>query len=79
MRCEGALSTADAETLAQRLRDSLAQSRNNPVLDLKKLNWDKVQDLRPLREKLAGYRNRIRMVFPLFPSRPPGRTLGPRP
>jgi hypothetical protein len=34
------------------------------VLDLHKLHWDKVDDLRPLREKLAAYRSRIRLVLP---------------
>jgi radical SAM superfamily enzyme YgiQ (UPF0313 family) len=71
MRLEGALSTADAEGLAQRLRDSLARSKARLVLDLNKLHWDKVEDLRPLREKLAGYRSRIRMVLPrLSPAHP---------
>ena len=64
MRIEGALSSADAEGLAQRLRDSLARSRNHLVLDLNKLHWDKVGDLRPLREKLAAYRYRVRVVLP---------------
>jgi hypothetical protein len=64
MRLEGTLSTADAERLGQRIRDSLARSRSRLVLDLKKLRWDKVDDLRPLREKLAAYRSRIRVVLP---------------
>ena len=64
MRLEGALSTADAESLAQRLRDSLARSRNRLVLDLNKLHLDKADDLRPLREKLAAYRSRIRLILP---------------
>ena len=34
------------------------------MLDLHKLNWDKVDDLRPLREKLAEYRSRIRLILP---------------
>ena len=64
MRLEGALSSSDAESLAQRLRDSLARSKNRLVLDLHKLHWDKAGDLRPLREKLAAYRSRIRLVLP---------------
>ncbi|MGD0745720.1 MAG: radical SAM protein [Verrucomicrobiota bacterium] len=64
MRLEGALSPADAEGLGQRIRDSLARSRSRLVLDLKKLHWDKVDDLRPLREKLVAYRSRIRVVLP---------------
>jgi radical SAM superfamily enzyme YgiQ (UPF0313 family) len=64
MRLEGALSTADAEGLGQRIRDSLAQSKSRLVLDLQKLHWDKVEDLRPLREKLADYRSRIRVILP---------------
>jgi len=64
MRLEGAPSTSDAEKLAQRLRDSLARSKNCLVLDLKKLQWNKVDDLLPLREKLASYRDRIRVILP---------------
>jgi radical SAM superfamily enzyme YgiQ (UPF0313 family) len=64
MRLEGALSSAEAEHLGLRLRDSLARSKNRLVLDLKKLHWDKVEDLRPLTEKLAAYRSRIRVLLP---------------
>jgi len=64
MRLEGVLSSKDAERLAQRLGDSLARSKNHLVLDLNKLHWDKVGDLQPLRDKLAGYRNRVRVVLP---------------
>jgi hypothetical protein len=64
LRLEGALSSADAEGLSQRIRDSLARSRSRLVLDLHKLQWDKVDDLRPLREKLAAYRSRIRLILP---------------
>jgi radical SAM superfamily enzyme YgiQ (UPF0313 family) len=64
MRLEGRLSRAEAEGLGQRIRDSLARSKSRLVLDLKKLQWDKVDDLHPLREKLAGYRSRIRLILP---------------
>jgi hypothetical protein len=64
MRLEGVLSTANAEGLAQRIRDSLARSRSRLVLDLNKLHWDKVGDLQPLREKLSSYRSRVRLVLP---------------
>ena len=64
MRLEGALSARDAEGLAQRIRDSLARSRSRLVLDLNKLHWHKAEDLRPLCEKLAEYRSRIRVVLP---------------
>lgn len=64
MRLEGALSPTEAASLGQRIRDSLARSKSRLVLDLKKLQWDKVQDLRPLREKLAAYRSRIRLILP---------------
>ena len=64
MRLEGALSAADAEGLGQRIRDSLARSKSRLILDLKKLHWDKVDDLRPLTEKLAAYRSRIRVILP---------------
>ena len=64
MRLEGSLTRAGAEGLGQRLRDSLARSKSLLVLDLKKLQWDKVDDLQPLREKLAAYRSRIQLVLP---------------
>ncbi len=64
MRLEGALSAAESEGLGQRLRDSLTRSKSRLVLDLKKLQWDKVDHLRPLREKLAAHRSRIRLVLP---------------
>jgi len=64
LRLEGALSAADAEGLGQRIRDSLARTKSRLVLDLKKLHWDKVDDLRPLREKLAAYRSRISLILP---------------
>jgi hypothetical protein len=64
MRLEGSLSRAEAEGLGQRIRDSLARSKSRLVLDLKKLQWDKVDDLRPLTEKLAAYRSRIRLILP---------------
>jgi hypothetical protein len=64
MRLEGRLSRADSERLGQRIRDSLARSKNRLVLDLHKLQWDKVDSLEPLREKLAGYRSRVRLVLP---------------
>jgi len=64
MRLQGALSASDAESLAQRLRDSLAQSNNHLVLDLNKVQPGRVEALRPLWEKLAGYRKRVRMIPP---------------
>jgi radical SAM superfamily enzyme YgiQ (UPF0313 family) len=64
LRLEGALSANNAEGLAYRLSESLARSRSQLVLDLKKLHWDKTTDLRPLCEKLADYRSRIRVVLP---------------
>ncbi len=64
LRLEGALSAAHAEGLGQRIHDSLARSKNRLVLDLQRLHWDKVDDLRPLREKLAAYRSRIRLIVP---------------
>ena len=64
MRLEGALSGAHAEGLGQRIHDSLAHSRSRLILDLNKLHWDKVDDLRPLCEKLQAYRSRIRLVLP---------------
>jgi hypothetical protein len=64
LRLEGALSAADAEGLGQRIHDSLAKSKSRLILDLKNLHWEKVDNLRPLAEKLAAYRSRIRLVLP---------------
>jgi hypothetical protein len=64
LRIEGALSAAHAADLGQRIRDSLAQSKNRLVLDLNRLHWDKVDDLQPLGAELAAYRSRIRLVLP---------------
>jgi radical SAM superfamily enzyme YgiQ (UPF0313 family) len=64
LRLEGVLSAANAEGLAQRIHDSLARSKCRLVLDLNKLRWDKVDDLRPLLEKLSAYRSHIRLVLP---------------
>jgi hypothetical protein len=62
MRLEGALSAHNAERLAHRLSDSLARTRNQLILDLNKL--EKIEDISALREKLAVYRSRIRVVLP---------------
>jgi len=64
LRLEGALSANNSEGLAHRLSESLARSKSRLVLDLNKLHWDKTTDLGPLREKLANYRSRIRVVLP---------------
>ena len=64
MRLEGRLSRAEAEGLGQRIRDSLARSKSRLVLDLKKLQWDKVDDLRPLQRK-AG---RLPLAHPADPA-----------
>nr|MCU0981174.1 hypothetical protein [Pirellulaceae bacterium] len=64
LRLSGALSAANAKGLGQRLQDSLARSKSRLVLDLTKLQWDKTEDLHPLRERLAAYRSRIRVVLP---------------
>jgi hypothetical protein len=64
LRLEGRLSRAEAEGLGQRIRDSLAKTTSRVVLDLKELQWDTVEDLRPLRERLSAYRSRIRLILP---------------
>jgi hypothetical protein len=64
MRLEGKLTSSDAEALGARIQKSLAECKSKLVLDLKKLQWDKVENLQPLREKLAAYRSRIRVVLP---------------
>ena len=71
MRLEGKLSSRDAESFAQRLSDSLARSKNRLVLDLNKLHWESVGDLAPFREKLAAYRDRIRVVLPKVSAKHP--------
>jgi hypothetical protein len=64
IRLEGVLSSSDAEKLGDRIQESLARCKSKLVLDFKKLHWDKVDNLEPLREKLAAYRSRIRVVLP---------------
>lgn len=64
LRLEGVLPPGETARLAQRLQESLARSRSRLVLDLKRLHWDKVPDLRPLRETLEEYRSRVRLVLP---------------
>jgi radical SAM superfamily enzyme YgiQ (UPF0313 family) len=64
MKLEGAPSAKDAQGLAVQLEESLARSRNRLVLDLKGLQWDKGTDLKPLRDRLANDRSRIRVVLP---------------
>jgi haloalkane dehalogenase len=64
MRLEGVLSASDAEEMGERIQKSLARCKSKLVLDFKKLHWDKVENLEPLREKLAVYRSRIRVVLP---------------
>jgi hypothetical protein len=64
LRLEGVLSGTHADGLAQRIHDSLASSRSHLVLDLSKLRWDHSDDLRPLLEKLSGFRSQIRLVLP---------------
>ena len=64
MRMEGVLPPKDAEGLARQIGESLARSKNRLVLDLQKLRWEKTHDLKPLRDRLANYRSRIRVVLP---------------
>ncbi|MBL9134784.1 MAG: cobalamin-dependent protein [Verrucomicrobiales bacterium] len=64
LRLEGVLSGRDADGLGQRLRESLARSKARLVLDLQRLQWDKIDDLQPLRERLEIYRSRIQLVLP---------------
>jgi hypothetical protein len=71
MRLEGALSLTDAEGVAQRIHQSLAQCKNRLILDLKNLRWDESTDLHPLREQLAAFRSRIRVVLPDLSSHHP--------
>jgi hypothetical protein len=64
LRLEGSLPAAHAESLAQRIQDSLARSRSQLVLDLRNLHWEKANDLRILLEKLSAYRSHVRLVLP---------------
>jgi hypothetical protein len=50
--------------LGERLQKSLGRCKNKVVLDLKQLRWDKIDNLEPLRQKLARYRSCIRVVLP---------------
>ncbi|NQU11613.1 hypothetical protein HQ590_12540 [bacterium] len=71
LRLAGALPTAHVAGLGQRLHESLARSKSHLVLDLQNLHWDRVGDLAPLRETLAAYRSRIRLVLPKLPAAHP--------
>ena len=64
MRLEGVLTSREAEGLGRRIRESLEQSKSRLVLDLKRLHWDKIDDLKPLANLLSDYRSRIRVVLP---------------
>ncbi len=64
LRLEGVLSGPHVDALAHQLRASLERTRSRLVLDLKRLHWPSVGDLAPLREKLADYQSRIRLVLP---------------
>ena len=64
LRVEGVLPAGHAESLAQRIHDSLARSRAQLVLDLSRLRCEHPDDVRPLLEKLRSYRSRIRLVLP---------------
>ena len=64
LRLEGALSAASVESLSQRIQESMARSKSRLVLDLKRLNWEKVETLEPLRAKLSAYRSRIQLILP---------------
>jgi hypothetical protein len=70
MRLEGALTSARAAKLGERLGEMLAETRHKLVIDLHKLHWDKVGDLAPLRERLAAYQSRIHLVLPKLQSHP---------
>jgi hypothetical protein len=71
MRLEGVLSKSDSAGLGDRIQKSLERSKSKLVLDFNKLRWDKVENLEPLREKLAAYRSRIRVVLPTLSSAHP--------
>jgi len=64
VRLEGVLSAAEADGLGQRIRDSLTRSKSRLVLDMKKLQWDKADDLRALIERLSAFRSRVRLILP---------------
>jgi hypothetical protein len=70
MRLEGAPSLQEAEGLGQRIRESLARSKARLTLDMKNLQWDKINHLEPLREKLAAYGSRIELVLPKLVDHP---------
>jgi len=64
MKLEGALSSSESDSLGQKIRDSLARTKSHLVLDLQHLQWDKIDSLKPLRDRLMVYRSRIRLVLP---------------
>ena len=64
MRLEGVLSPSDAEALGDRIQESLAAARANSCSTSKNFAGTRWRICEPLREKLAAYRSRIRVVLP---------------
>ncbi|MBI5208549.1 MAG: hypothetical protein HY927_01085 [Elusimicrobia bacterium] len=64
LRLEGKLAGSNAEKLWQQLSELLAQRKTRLVLDFKKLQASEGPAVAALREKLAAYRDRVRLVMP---------------
>ena len=64
LRLEGVLKAAHAEAFWGHIQESLAQSRNRLVLDMKKLNCEEDGWSDALRHALGDYRSRIRVILP---------------
>lgn len=64
LRLEGALAAAQSHEVWERVKESLAQSRDRLVLDLGSLKAADGEVFRSLRETLSTHRERVRLVLP---------------
>ncbi|MHC4172727.1 MAG: hypothetical protein ACYTBX_09780 [Planctomycetota bacterium] len=64
LQLNGMLDNLHAETLAQRIKECLAQNRGKLILDLEKVRDSEGKALDALANKLRAYRHRIRIRLP---------------
>jgi hypothetical protein len=64
LRLEGVLKAGQAEAFWRQIQESLAQSRNRLVLDMKKLKCEEGGWSVALHRALVNYRSRIRLILP---------------
>jgi ABC-type transporter Mla MlaB component len=64
LQLNGMLDNLHTETLAQRIKECLAQNRGKLILDLEKVRDSEGKALAALANKLRAYRHRIRIRLP---------------